>query len=161
LRINRAEDDVFPAITFNLGESKFPSDRLKKCNNRSSDLRKLFNEGGWTYGVGDIFENDNFITFKIKLEGERNNVIYSKRTGSYFYGSNYEGALIFLRMTKFLEVNNNKFIGQIDSNIFKKMKKLVIEQGGNSEFKNQYLETEEIVSAGSNPIVILIEYNKF
>lgn len=87
-------------------------------------------------------------------------VIYSKETGTYYYGSRYEGGLGVFLLIENIAVSDNQFIGVIDAFMFKKMEKMIAEKG-DEKLKDQYLQTLNMLSEQSNPVIISIEYNQF
>lgn len=153
-------DEVEPFITIDFGKNKIPKEKLKNIHSNLKQIVELLKEKDWTYGIENVFENNQFLTFNFKLEKHNVMVIYSKITGNYFYGNQYEAGLGIFRLIKNIAVNDNQFLGVINAFNFKIMKKIIIEQG-DEEFKEQYLQTLNLLSDQSNPVVISIEYNNF
>ncbi len=155
------ENEVKPFATFNFGKDKIPGDKLKKI--RDSDMRaliELMKGGDWTCNIHNFIEGNEFITFNMNLKGHHIFVIFSKKSGNYLYGDQYEGLLSKARFIQNIAVDGNEFISVVDAISFKKMKSAILENG-DEETKAYYLQTLNTLSDQSNPVIISIEYNNF
>ncbi len=159
-RLTRGE--VEPAITFDFGQKKIPRDKIKGTNRNTRQIIDLLEKGekDWTYGIENVFETDQFITFNFTLERRHTMVIYSKSSADYYYGNRYEGGLEIFRLIRNIAVNDNQFMGVINAYFFEKAERKILEQG-DKELIFEYRQALNTLSNGSNPIIISIEYNIF
>jgi len=154
-------NQIEPFITFDFGQNKIP---IEKMDGMLQNPRKFIDlvekSGEWTYGIENIYENHQFISFTFHLKNSSTKVIYSKQTGNYFYGNRYKGEFGMFPSTINKTVSGDKFYGAVDSYFYMHLKKRVLEEA-NEEFKNEYLRAYNKLSEGSNPILFSIEYNIF
>ncbi|MGV8134240.1 MAG: 6-bladed beta-propeller [Mangrovibacterium sp.] len=154
------KDNVEPFITFDFGANKIPKEKLQNNKHNIKEIVKVIEESDWSYGIKNVIENEQFLIFNFKLKKKTVMVIYSKETGNYHYGNCYEGGLGAFMLIENIATSNNEFIGVVDAFMFKKMGKMIIEKG-DEELKDLYLQTSNMLSEQSNPVIISIEYNQF
>ncbi len=153
-------DTVVPHIVFDFGKYKISKEKLKSIK-KSNELIHLLQSGYWIYGVENIVENQRFLTFDFKLGNSLVQVVYSKNTGSYYYGKGIDnGGLSTFGIIKNLSISDNQFIGTLDASKFLRSNE-IIEQVGNLEFAEKYNDVAKFLSVNSNPVIIFTKYNNF
>jgi hypothetical protein len=154
------ENNVTPTITFNFGKYKIPEKKMSIARQSSKNMVNLLSEGNWAYGVGNIFENDHFITLNLKVKKRNMAVVYSKESGNFFYGSKYQGWLNSFLSFEHIAVNEDLFLLATEARDFKRLSDSIFEFGS-EDVKERYQEALNKLSNNSNPVLILIEYNSF
>lgn len=153
------ENGVIPSISFNFGENKIPKNKLSVVKH-VRDVVKIRNENELTYGLNNVIENTSFLTFNFYLQRKKNIVIYSKKTGNYYYGERYDGILSHFLNLKNISEYNHKFYSSVDAFLFKQIKNQIIDYN-EVGIKNKYLKTYDALTSNANPILIAISYHKF
>ncbi|HPI69014.1 MAG TPA: 6-bladed beta-propeller, partial [Bacteroidales bacterium] len=156
------KNGVEPGITFDFGQNKIPREKIKNTHGNTLEIIELLekDEKGWAYGIENVFETDQFITFNLKLERSHLMVIYSKSSANYYYGNRYEGGLEIFRLISNIAVNDNQFFGVINAYFFERAERKIMEQE-DIELIREYRQALDALSDESNPIIISIEYNNF
>jgi hypothetical protein len=150
-----------PYIQFDFGQYSIPSEKIRNTDKNPKKIVQLLeSNGNFTYGIENIYENDDFITFSLKIKNTASIAVYSKTTTNCFYGNRYEPGLNILRFINNISVHGDQFLSTIDSYYFKKCEKEILEKGSQN-LKEEYLKTIKFISDISNPVIIFIEYKTF
>jgi len=154
-------NSIEPAILFNFGKNKLPEERLKDFRKNPRIILDLLKERkDWTYGIENVLETDKFLTFNLEVSRNTVIVIYSKETGSFFYGNQYEDLLGVFPQFINIAASENEFYGFINSYFFVRGKDKILQQN-NWILKEEYLKAINSIQEESNPVIISIEYNSF
>lgn len=154
-------NSIEPAILFNFGQNKLPEERLKDFRKNPRIILDLLKERkDWIYGIENVLETDKFLTFNLEVSRNTVIVIYSKETGSFFYGNQYEDLLGVFPQFINIAASENEFYGFINSYFFVRGKDKILQQN-NWILKEEYLKAINSIQEESNPVIISIEYNSF
>jgi hypothetical protein len=153
-----SENGPVPYIVMDFGNRAFPREDVKGESPKLI-LKKLI-EGAWIYGTNNVIENESLLTFNIKIANRMNQIIYSKATGKYYYGNEYDNDYGILLRPENLAADEKNFYGIVEGFVFRRMKKRVLELP-DGLLKEAYLKAMKNVDTYSNPIIVAIEYKSF
>jgi hypothetical protein len=157
------DNGVWPAITFDFGNSKIPEDKLRsiRINGSSKELSNLIDKRIYIYGINNVRDNKHFLTVSLRIRNQGVLIIYCKDTGNYFYGKKIENPLFGLSIYSMCKaIDNADFLNSLNAYKFKIMKKR-IEANEDIQLKKNYLKIYNQIKYDSNPIIVSIKYNKF
>jgi hypothetical protein len=153
-----SENEPVPYIVMDFGNRAFPVEDFKG-KPLPQVIRKLY-EGAWICGTNNVIENESLLTFNIRIANQMLQIIYSKVTGKYYYGSKYEGGYGILLSPVNLAADEKNFYGTVEGFVFSRLKKRVLELS-DDVLKEAYLKAMKNVDTYSNPVIVAIEYKSF
>jgi len=155
-----SNEAVEPYIIFDFGQAKIPESKLEAAEKDSKKISEMLAERNYSYGIGNVLENDKFLTFNLRLENKDIMGIYSKSSKDLLYGYQYDNELSALDLIRNIAVDGDCFFSAINAQEFKRVGKM-IEKVNGSRFKDKYIQKVNELSDFSNPVIISIKYNSF